>query len=175
MISQLIDLLKSLGTAFLPWVIIDQWQQGVVLRFGRFNRVVGPGFHWVIPFVEHTVDQSVVTTTTALKPQSVVTKAGVVVTVEAVVRWSVSDVKTYTIDIWDGSNVIVDSAQGAIAETLRGTTIDDPVLNKSILHESRKALSRFGIRVENVTLTTLAPVKVIRLIGASQPATEPNQ
>ena len=168
MISQLIDFLKALGTDMLPWVVVDQWQQAVVLRFGRYHRTVDPGFHWKIPFVECVVAQSVVTTTTVLKPQSVATKDGRIVTVEAVIRWSVSDVKTFTIDIWDGANVIVDSTQGAIADVLRSTNMDDPDLARLIIQKSRSALTKFGIKVEQVTLTTLAPVRVIRLIGVSQ-------
>ena len=172
MFSQIVDFLKSIGSSILPWVVVDQWQQAVVLRFGKFHRTLDPGIHGVIPLMEFPVVQSVVTTTTALKPQSVTTKDGRIVTAEAVVRWSVSDVRTYTVDIWDASNVIVDSAQGAIADALRLSGMDDPELGKRILHETRRALTRFGIKVESVTLTTLAPVKVIRLIGATQQAPE---
>lgn len=150
---------------------MDQWEQSVILRFGRFNRVAGPGFHWTIPFVKYALKRSVVTTTTALRPQSVVTLDGKVVTSEAVVRWRVSDVKTFTLDVWDGTNVIIDSTQGAIANALRAVNSDDPELPKKILSESRKALTKYGIAVEAVTLTALAPVRVIRLIGA-QPAPE---
>lgn len=174
MLDQLIEFLQRIGTALFPWTIVDSWQGGVILRLGKYHRTIMPGFHWRIPFVETAVLQSVVTTTTALRPQSVVTKDGKVMTTEAVVRWSVSDPKAYILDIWDGPNVIIDSAQGAIANALRAVDSDSSDLPKKILAESRKALTKYGINVEAVTLTTLAPVRVIRLIGVQQ-VQEPEQ
>jgi regulator of protease activity HflC (stomatin/prohibitin superfamily) len=171
MLEPLIDLLKSVGTSILPWSIVDQWQQAVVLRCGRFHRVIGPGFHWRIPFAERSVEYSVVTTTTNLPAQTVVTGDGRTVTAEAVVRWSVDDVRVFATEIWDGANVIGDSCQGAIANALRSLAFDAPELRRAVLDESRRALKRFGIKVEAVTFTTLAPVRVLRLIGG--PAFDP--
>lgn len=167
MLSQILDFLRSIGTAILPWCVVDHWQEAVILRFGVFNRVLPPGFHFKLPFAEQAILQSVVPTTTALRPQSVVTKDGRIVTTEAVVRWSVSDVKAFTVDIWDGQNVIIDITQGAIADAVRSLDFDAGNLTRRITSESRKALSNYGITVEAVTLTTLAPVRVVRLIGAT--------
>jgi membrane protease subunit HflK len=166
--AELIDLLKNLGTAALPFAVVDQWQQAVVLRFGKFHRVLDPGIHWTIPFVDAVHAHSVVTTTTVLRPQSVVTGDNRVVTAEAVVRWSVDDVRVFATEIWDGANVIGDSCQGAIANSLRSLAFDAPELRRAVLDESRRALKRFGIRVEALTFTTLAPVCVLRLIGSGQ-------
>ena len=165
MIAQLVEFLQKLGGAFLPWTVVDQWQQAVVLRFGKFNRVVGPGLHLMIPLVDRAMVQSVVTTTTVLRPQSVAVRSGKVFTVEAIIRWSITDVKAFTLEIWDGANVIIDSAQGDIANTLRCMDADFVDLERKILEKCRKSLAKYGIRVEAVTLTTLAPVKVLRLIG----------
>ena len=35
--------------AFKPWFIVDADEMGVVLRLGKFNRVVKPGLHWRLP------------------------------------------------------------------------------------------------------------------------------
>lgn len=169
MLSQLTDLLKNAWDHIYPLEVVNPWQRGCVLRFGRFNREIGPGIHWLIPFVDRAVTANVVTTTTALPAQSVMTRDGKVVTVEAIVRWSVSDVRLFLLDIWDGQNLITDSVQGAIADAIRDLPLDAPELEKRILSKSRSAVSRFGISVEAVRLTTMALVRVIRLIGHPQP------
>jgi regulator of protease activity HflC (stomatin/prohibitin superfamily) len=165
MFSELLDVLQRVGGSLLPFVVVEQWQEGVILRFGKFRRTLCPGFHWMIPWVDKPVCVSAVTTTTALKAQSVVTKDGRVVTAEAVVRWRLQDVKAFVLDVWDADNVIIDSTQGAIADALRSVELSSPELHRRVLLESRRALVRFGVKVEAVTLTTLAPVKVLRLIG----------
>lgn len=175
MISQLVDFLKAVGGAVLPWVVIDQWQRGVVLRFGKYRTTFDPGLHFVIPFVDNAITPSVVTTTTALRPQSVVTADGKVVTVESIIRWSISDARAFVLDIWDGPNVIIDSAQGSIAEILRDVDSKCIDMERKILEKCRKSLARYGIKVETVTLTTLAPVKVLRLIGVQKVEEPPQQ
>ena len=172
MFGQLLEILQRVGAAALPWTVVNHWERAVVLRLGKFQRELEPGFHWTVPFIDQVVCRSVVTTTTALKPQSVTTSDGKVITAEAVVRWNVSNIRVFALDIWDGNNVIIDSTQGAIASALRSLDSNSPEIPRKILTESRKALAKFGITVEAVTLTTLAPVRVIRLIGV-QPATEP--
>lgn len=171
MISQLIDLFKSLGGSAAPFIVVDQWQGGVILRFGKFHREIPPGFHWKIPFVESAVVVSSVVTTTSLSAQSVITPEGAVFTAEGVVRWRVENVKPFTCDIWDGENVIVDSAKSSIAETLKNEGIVD--ISQKVTIKSRRSLKRYGIYVEEITITTLAPVKCIRLIGSLVPTDTP--
>lgn len=163
MFNQLTELLKSLWEYLIPIEVLNPWQRGCILRLGKFHREIGPGFHWLIPFVDRVVSASTVTTTTSLPAQSVLTPSNQVVTAEAIVRWSVHDVRAFLLDIWDGQNLITDSVQGAIADAIR-TTPDFGDLEKRILTKSRQAVQRFGITIEAVRLTTLAPVRVVRLI-----------
>jgi len=162
-----------MGTAVSPLCVVDAWQRGVVLRFGKFHRTINPGLHFVIPLAEHVVLQSVVTTTTTLSAQTVKTPDNKLYTLEAVVRWSVSDAEAFTVKIWDGANVVVDCCKGAIAKSIREYGVDD--IDARINKAARQSLEKYGIRVEFVTLTTIAQVKVFRLIAnqITEPITQP--
>lgn len=163
-IAQLIEFLKSWGSLALPFVVVDQWQGGVILRLGLFRRTATPGFHWKWPFMETAQLYSTVVTTTALDAQSIMAEDRKVYTVEGVVRWRVDDVKPFACDIWDGENVIIDSAKSAIAETVRNEGVAD--ISTKVTTKSRRTLKKYGIYVEEVTITTLAPIRCLRLIGA---------
>lgn len=163
MLSQIIDIIKSLGISALPFVVVDQWQSGIVLRFGRFHRIILPGFHWKLPFVETVSMQPVVVTTTSLSAQSIIAPDGKVYTAEGVVRWRVEDVKPFICDVWDSENVIIDGAKSAIAETIRTEGVEEVAPKVTI--KTRRALKKYGIHIEEITITTLAPIKCIRLIG----------
>jgi len=43
--------------AFSGFYIVDAAQQGVIRRFGSFNRISSPGIHWHIPFPVEVVDK----------------------------------------------------------------------------------------------------------------------
>ena len=162
MISQILDIIKTLGTSFAFWVVIDPWQAGVILRLGKFNRKLDIGFHLKIPFIETAIVQNTATTTTSLSAQSIAAPDGIVYTVEGVVKWSVSDIKPYSCDIWDSENVIIDSAKSAMAEVISRHGAKD--IGSQVASKARIALKKYGIAVDTVTITTLAPVKCFRLI-----------
>ena len=44
--------LVAAGFAAMAVHIAQQWEKVVVLRFGRFNRVSGPGLFWTFPIIE---------------------------------------------------------------------------------------------------------------------------
>jgi membrane protease subunit HflK len=171
MISQILDILKSLGVSAAFWVVIDPWQAGVILRLGKFSRKLDIGFHWKMPFIETAITQNTATTTTSLSAQSIAAPDGIIYTVEGVVKWSVSDVKPYACDIWDSENVIIDSAKSAIAEIIGKHGVKD--MGNQVATKARLALRKYGIAVDTVTITTLAPVKCFRIIySGNQPIQE---
>lgn len=50
--------------------IADQWEKAVVLRFGKFNKLAGPGLFWIIPIVDQVtewIDHRVMPPRSALK------------------------------------------------------------------------------------------------------------
>lgn len=170
MISQILDILKSLGVSSAFWVVIDPWQGGVILRLGKFHRTLDVGFSWKIPFLETAITQNTATTTTSLSAQSITAPDGVVYTVEGVVKWSVSDIRPYCCDLWDSENVIIDSAKSAMAEVIGKIGPKD--IGGQVASKSRIALKKYGIAVDTVTITTLAPVRCFRLITDNTPIKE---
>src|SRR5437868_13500878 len=73
----LISSLKSFG-------INQEYQRGVLFRLGRLGNMKGPGWYWLIPYVDRVVrvDQRIITY--PLETQETITRDGVAVRVNAV-------------------------------------------------------------------------------------------
>ncbi len=69
--------------------ILPEWERGVVLRFGRFTSVRGPGLIFLIPFVERIIKTDIRTVTMDIKPQDVISKDNISLQVDAVVYFRV--------------------------------------------------------------------------------------
>jgi SPFH domain/Band 7 family protein len=52
MISQLVDALRSLFGASLPWIVVPPWCVGVRVRLGKRATRLEPGFHFRIPLLD---------------------------------------------------------------------------------------------------------------------------
>ncbi|WP_080802291.1 slipin family protein [Arabiibacter massiliensis] len=84
--------LVAAGLLFSCMHVVLEWERSVVLRFGKFNRVAGPGLIFMIPLVEYaaaTVDMRM--RSTAFKAEHVLTADLVPVNVDAVLFWTVWD------------------------------------------------------------------------------------
>ena len=99
--------------------IADQWEKGVVLRFGKFRGLRGPGLFFIIPVVDelsHLIDQRVrVTDVTA---ESALTRDTVPVDVDAIVFWTVWDAQKAVLEVSDYFYAIALSAQTALREAI---------------------------------------------------------
>ena len=71
--------------------IVQQHEQGLVERFGRYRKTVGPGLHMIVPFVERMQRVDMREQVVDVPPQEVITKDNVVVTVDAVVYYQATD------------------------------------------------------------------------------------
>jgi regulator of protease activity HflC (stomatin/prohibitin superfamily) len=90
--------------------IANQWEKAIVLRFGKFHRVAGPGLFWIIPIIETIptwVDQRVMVS--PFSAQKTLTRDTVPVDVDAVLFWVVWDAQKAALEV-ENYHVAVDWA-----------------------------------------------------------------
>jgi regulator of protease activity HflC (stomatin/prohibitin superfamily) len=71
--------------------VVQQFERGVVLRFGRLVGTRNPGLNLIIPFVDRLIKVSLRVVTMVLEPQEVITRDNVTIKVDAVVYFQVVD------------------------------------------------------------------------------------
>jgi regulator of protease activity HflC (stomatin/prohibitin superfamily) len=170
MFEQLWSFIQQFATELIPVARIQPWENGVLMRWHKYRRTLEPGWHFRIPFVESFVECIIVETTDSCPPQSIATRDGKSVTVQANVRYSISDARKFLIDVTDGKNAVLDQCTGVVARIIMSRTWDEcrkdiDGLENEVSKETRRLVKRYGVNVEHVTLPTLAIVRTIRLIG----------
>lgn len=168
MIDKLLDFLIAFLDQILPFKVVNQTDKGVLLRFGKFIKVLEPGIHPKIPFADEIIPHSVLWTTQSLPAQSLTTKDGKDVVVKAVIKYKVVNVETFLLEVWDAIDAISDMTQGIIFDTIKEKTWEElqiTDLKKEITRKARSEAKRWGIEVETVTLSDLAKLTSIRLLN----------
>lgn len=172
MFDRLIDILVQLAKDVLPFVVIREYQEGVLLRLGKYRTTLNPGFHWIIPMVD-SVDLIVtVWTTITLPAQSVSTRDSKLVVVKGMVKYRVSDSKTYTLDVFDAKDALSDTTCGIIFDAIHERDYSEsnsPQFSEHITNMAKKEAKKWGITVRAVTLTDFSEVRSIRLFNESIP------
>ena len=168
MFDKLIGLIIDFAESLLPFVVIREYQDGVLLRLGRYRRTMTPGLHFIIPFVDHVEHVVTVWTTVTLPVQSVVTSDGKLIVVKGMVKYRVSDAKVYTLEAYDANDALSDTGCGAIFNAIHERTYQECVtedIAKAITTELKKEAKMWGITVKTVTLTDFGEVRSIRLFN----------
>src|SRR4051812_13956814 len=76
-----------------PYWIVEQYNKGVLLRFGKFVKVLEPGIHPKWPFIDSALEESIVPTTMRLYCQSLVTKDEKNIVVQGIIKYKVIDIQ----------------------------------------------------------------------------------
>ena len=166
MFDKLVALIERFGYQLMPWVIIEEWNAGVHLRYGRYINTLNNGVHLKIPFFDNIIECPVITQSVNLPSQTLTTLDDESIVLKAIIRYKVSNVRTYLLGVMHANDVLIDTTQGMIRDVVELTTWDDLVnVNEIITDKVKEYVIRWGIEVEAVTITDLGIVKSFRIFG----------
>lgn len=106
--------------------IAPQWERVAILRFGRFNRIAGPGIYCCIPFAEYAaihVDQRI--TTASFSAEAALTADLVPVDVDAILFWMVWDAEKACLEVENYPKAVLRSAQTAMRDVIGQLNLAD--------------------------------------------------
>ena len=138
--------------------IAQAWEKVVVLRFGHFLRVAGPGVFGLIPAVDGVaawVDQRVQTST--FTAEESLTKDTVPVDVDAVLFWVAWDAKKAALEVASYRDAIGWAAQTALRDIIGTTTLADLLSNRQAVDDHLQQTidartTPWGITVQSVEI-----------------------
>jgi len=168
MFDKLIELLSNWTEQILPVFIIRDYEMGVLLRFGKYNKLLTPGLHFKIPFVDEVISQHVVVTTLSLSPQSLYTKDKQNIVVKGLVKYRISDVQTFLLEVYDAQDAISDMTQSIIKNIVMDKSLEECVdieIDNTLTKKARVEAKKWGVEIQQVTLTDLAPIRSFRIIN----------
>jgi regulator of protease activity HflC (stomatin/prohibitin superfamily) len=143
--------------------IVPQARAGVVERFGRYSRTLTPGLALVVPFVDRVrplldLREQVV----SFQPQPVITEDNLVVNIDSVLYFQVTDAKSATYEIANYvqgiEQLTVTTLRNVIGTmSLEKTLTSRDQINAELRGVLDDATGKWGIRVNRVELKAIDP------------------
>jgi len=166
MFDKLIDLIVTFIHDILPYKIVNEWEEGVHLRVGKFLKVVKPGLRFKTPFFDQILTTSVITQTVNLKPQTVTSLDEKSVVLTSIVRYHILDVKKFLLGVMHANDVLVDTTQGIIRDVVESTNWNDLYeLGNIVITEVNKEVEKWGIEVELISFPDLGEIQTYRIMS----------
>ncbi len=148
--------------------VIPQARAGVVERLGRYSRTLTPGLTIVIPFVDRVkplldLREQVV----SFDPQPVITEDNLVVNIDSVIYFQVTDPKAATYEIQNPVNAIDLLTVTTLRNVIGGLTLEQALTSRETINDQLRgtlddATGKWGIRVHRVELKAVDPPATIR-------------
>ncbi len=138
--------------------IVLEWEKGVLLRLGKFQRVLNSGIVWLIPgidMISAMVDMRIRTTT--FSAEKTLTKDTVPVDVDAVLFWVVTDAKRSILEVELYERAINWAAQTTLRDIIGRSELvkmisDRETLDRELLNTIDAKTTEWGITVQSVEL-----------------------
>ncbi|MDO8184528.1 SPFH domain-containing protein [Conexibacter sp. JD483] len=143
--------------------IIPQARAGVVERLGRYSRTLTPGLTIVVPFIDKVkplVDlrEQVIT----FAPQPVITEDNLVVQIDTVLYFTITDPKSVTYEVANPLQAIEQLTVTTLRNVIGGLSLEDALTSRDNINSQLRvvldeATGRWGIRIARVELKSIDP------------------
>ena len=153
--------------AYSSHITMD-WERSVVVRFGKFSRIAGPGLFFTIPLVEFVaarVDQRMITT--SFEAEETLTSDLVPVNVDAVLFWMVWDARKACFEVADYPSAVSWAAQTTLRDAIGQITLAEITSRRDQLDlEMRKTIEAkteaWGITILSVEIRDIVIPKELQ-------------
>ena len=143
--------------------IVPQARAGVVERFGRYSRTLNAGLAIVVPFVDRIREMvDLREQVVSFAPQPVITEDNVVVSIDTVIYFQVTEPKAATYEIANFIQGIEQLTVTTLRNVIGGLDLEATLTSRDNINQQLRgvldeATGKWGIRVNRVELKAIDP------------------
>jgi len=148
--------------------IVPQARAGIVERLGRYARTLNPGLAIILPFVDRLrplidMREQVV----SFPPQPVITSDNLVVSIDTVIYFQVTDPKAATYEIANYIGAIEQLTVTTLRNVIGGLDLEQTLTSRDNINAQLRgvldeATGKWGIRVNRVELKAIDPPRSVQ-------------
>ena len=148
--------------------IVPQARAGVVERLGRYSRTLTPGLTIVVPFIDRIREMvDLREQVVSFVPQPVITEDNLVVSIDTVIYFQVTDPKAATYEIANYIQAIEQLTVTTLRNVVGGMSLEDTLTSRDQINNQLRgvldeATGKWGVRVNRVELKAIDPPATIQ-------------
>ena len=157
--------------------IIFEYKRALKFRFGKYIKVLQPGFRWIIPIVEtiQVVDIRVITFN--IVSQEVMTQDNVPCSIDGVVFFKINDPEKAVLEVEEYSFAITQLAQAALRDVCGKVELDTILSKREEMGKNIKSIveletKEWGIEINDVKIKDIQLPENMRRMMANQAEAE---
>lgn len=155
---------------------INEYERGILFRFGKFKKVMEPGWNVVIPIIDFYKKVDIRTKAVDVPEQETITKDNVSVKINAVIYYKIFDATKSVLAVENYYYAVEQLAQTTMRNIVGSVTLDELLAEREKISEEickiiDAATDPWGVKVENVELIDVSlPEDMKRVIARAAEA-----
>lgn len=157
-------------------VQINEYERGIRFNFGKFDKIMNPGWNFVIPIIQSYKKIDIRTKAVDVPEQDAITKDNVSVRINAVIYYKIFDAAKAILEVENFYYAVSQLAQTTMRNVVGSVSLDELLAEREKLSESickiiDEATDPWGVKVENVELKDVSlPEEMKRVIARAAEA-----
>ncbi len=166
----LIAIVLLLFLGFNSVYTVDEREQALVLRFGKYLETNGPGLHFKIPLVDRTEIREVTNVRTKVTSGKMLTEDENIVEIDLTVQYVINDLHNFLMDVRDPETLLDYAIDSTLRHEVGGSEMDQVLTEgRSVLAvKVQERLQRYlddydaGLMVQQVNINEAQPPREVR-------------
>ena len=170
------DILIVIGVIILFLIItgirqINEYERGIKFRFGKFNKIMKPGWNIILPVIDSYKKVDVRTKAVDVPEQEAITRDNVSIKINAVLYYKIFDASKAVLAVENFNYAVSQLAQTTMRNAVGSVSLDELLserdkISTEICKIVDEATDPWGIKVENVELKDISlPEEMKRVIA----------
>lgn len=150
---------------------INEYERGILFKYGKFDKILGPGWHVIIPVLYSFKKIDIRTKAVDVPEQEAITRDNVSIKINAVLYYKIFDASKAILAVQDYNYAVSQLAQTTMRNIVGSVSLDELLterekLSTEICNIVDEETDPWGIKVENVELKDIAlPEEMKRVIA----------
>ena len=150
---------------------ISEYERGIKFTFGKFKKVLEPGWHIVLPIFQSFEKTDVRVQVVDVPEQDAITKDNVTIKINAVLYFHIFDAKKSLLAVQNCNYAVTQLAQTTMRNLVGSVTLDELLTDRERISNEiclivDKATDDWGVKIQNVELKDIAlPTEMQRVIA----------
>jgi regulator of protease activity HflC (stomatin/prohibitin superfamily) len=154
-----------------------EWEQAVILKYGKYSRTVGAGIYFIIPIIEQAIVRDMRIRTLKIPKQEVITKDNISILINAVVFFKIDDAKKSVVNIQQFIYAMIQYAQTTLRNVVGQKEMDEILAKREDVAKAvgdivLEHVKNWGIIINNIELQDIVLPENMKRVMARQAEAE---
>jgi regulator of protease activity HflC (stomatin/prohibitin superfamily) len=142
--------------------VIRPYEKGLIERLGKFHREAQPGLQFIFPFIDRMIKVDMRERVIDVPPQEVITKDNVIVTVDAVIYYEVTEAFRVIYNVNNFEVAAIKLAQTNLRNVIGELELDQTLTSREMINTRLRevldeATDKWGVKVTRVEIKKIDP------------------